>query len=203
MHDRWVWWSQFAAAILDTKDTGIASLENILTSLNFNTPEYINWLWSGFKKELLLKETIADKLDYLSAAVIRYKLMAAGKHCSYMPAAMSLKWAVLAVLKAEINNIHITCLQPQNIEQPAAAKLNTALSVPQLALFIRLMVDTKIIIQPSQLALLKQIAPVIGTAKVASISPKSLRVNYYTPENAAKNIVKDYLINMINCLRTY
>ena len=82
-------------------------------------------------------------------------------------------------------------------------KILTALSVPQLALFIRLLIDVGILQARSRSAILRKIASSLSTAKTGSISEESLRIKFYTPQSVAINIIKEYLYKMINLLRDY
>lgn len=82
--------------------------------------------------------------------------------------------------------------------------LITSLSVPQLALLIRLMVDAGMLVQGQNIsALMSKIATHIQTRKVLHISAESLRVKYYSPEKAAISILRDYMQKMIQLLRNY
>lgn len=81
--------------------------------------------------------------------------------------------------------------------------MHVDLSVPQLALFIRLFIDTGIIKNDNNTALLKYFAAFVSTSKASVISAESLRVNFYSVPAAAKEIVKDRLIQMVNQLRNY
>ncbi len=203
-YHRWLWWMQFFSVMLNPVSDENLSLDALLTALNFNAPEYLNWLLARLEKEISAKYTRPDKLNYLSDLLIQYKLKEVWKECAFNPGTTSVsKWLII-MIKTAIKKTGLE--QEQSLTQTQAAiseKLGTALSVPQLALFIRLLVDTNVIDQRSQSLLLKNIASVIHTARVADISPESLRINYYTPGTAAKNIVKEYLINMLNRLKMY
>jgi hypothetical protein len=203
-YHRWLWWMQFFSVILNTGSNENLCLEELLTILNFNTPEYVNWLLASLEKETAAKATCTEKLAYLSGLLIQYKLKDAWNEGAFNPAAPSVMKSLMIMIKTAIKKITLEHEPVQSAPQMNfPGKLGTALSVPQLALFIRLLVDTKVIDQHSQSLLLKNIASVIHTARVSDISPESLRINYYTPNTAAKNIVKEYLINMVNRLKNY
>ncbi|HEX5153614.1 MAG TPA: hypothetical protein VFW07_19330 [Parafilimonas sp.] len=202
-YHRWQWWSCFWCAASHLLKEKEIDLENLLTGLNFNTPEYVSWLVTRLKQEAGSQPSVSAKLDYLSCKIINYKLLP-GRAAAFIPASAKIKHVLIAALKRECKLLQL--MPAANISARAhteISKLNTGLSVPQLALFIRLMIDAKIINETNQSALLKNIAAVICTSRTASVSSESLRINYYTPNGTAKNIVKDHLLNMISLLRSY
>jgi hypothetical protein len=79
----------------------------------------------------------------------------------------------------------------------------TPMSVPQLALFVRLLVESGTIKCQNQSLLLRAIAASFSTAKATSISSESLRIKYYATDPASVNIVKEYVIKMMNQLRRF
>ncbi|CAN5416594.1 hypothetical protein BH10BAC2_BH10BAC2_18130 [soil metagenome] len=82
--------------------------------------------------------------------------------------------------------------------------VETNLSVPQLAVFVRLLVDTGIIAGRINIAsLTTNIAVMLRTRKASQISAESLRIKYYTPEQPAINILKEYLLQMMEALKKY
>jgi len=205
-YHRWLWWMQFFSVLLNPGSNETLCLEELLTTLNFNTPGYINWLLASLEKETAARHTRAEKLEYLSGLLMQYRLKEAWNEGAFNPAVPPVMGSLMIMIKTAIKKISFaseTVPPPPASQVNFLGKLGTTLSVPQLALFIRLLVDTKIIDQHSQALLLKNIASVIHTARVSDISPESLRINYYTPNNAAKNIIKEYLINMVNRLKNY
>lgn len=83
-------------------------------------------------------------------------------------------------------------------------QLVTNLSVPQLALFLRLIVDAGIIAGNNNItSLTAKVAAIVHTKKTAEVSPESLRIKYYAPEKAAISILKDYLLRMLGLLKNY
>jgi hypothetical protein len=200
-HHRWLWWMEFFSVILNSGSNENLCLKELLITLNFNTPEYITHILLGLQKQTAAKTNCTEKLRYLSGLLLQYKLQDRWNESAFNPAAPSVMKLHVLMIKSEIKKINAVQEQVQPLTPHE--KLGTSLSVAQLALFIRLLVDTKIIDQHSQALLLKNIASVMHTARVSDISPESLRINYYTPNTAAKNIVKEYLITMVNRLRNY
>lgn len=81
--------------------------------------------------------------------------------------------------------------------------LKTSLSVAQIALFMRILVDTGMIHSKNQSMLLRQVASILKASKSEAISPESLRVKFYDIDPSTINSVKDYVILLMNKLRTY
>ncbi len=116
---------------------------------------------------------------------------------------ISIQMAILALHHQEHNlfgSIHNT---------PAAGQLNkndrvlTGLSVSQLAVFCRLLSDSKIIQPTNQTEWLRIVAATCHTTKTNAISPDSLRAKWYNPEKAAINILTEYLHGMLKQLKHY
>ncbi|QEC67915.1 hypothetical protein FRZ67_11615 [Panacibacter ginsenosidivorans] len=82
--------------------------------------------------------------------------------------------------------------------------LQTNLSVPQLALFMRLLVESGVIAERNNITqLTSKAAAILQTKKSNCISAESLRIKYYAPEKAAINILKEYVSQMMQLLCRY
>ena len=79
--------------------------------------------------------------------------------------------------------------------------LQTPLSVAQLGLFIRLLVEGEIIKSENNSMLLRWIAASFKTKRTEVISAESLRIKYYAADQASVNIVREYLLRMMNQLK--
>jgi hypothetical protein len=116
----------------------------------------------------------------------------------------SVKSLIIAALNQEVDFLEKgNIVQPEQNLMQAPAVLQTPMSVSQLALFIRVMVDSGTIKCSNHSAMLRMIAGSVQTGKAVPISSESLRVKYYTTDPAAISILKDYIIKMMNQLRTY
>ena len=197
------WWCGFAGYMLNNMDTGNSrSLEDILVTLGFNTHVFINFLAAAIKQQLDSKPSVEEKLESIGSAIIKFDLMKVSR-LSYLPAQQNTREMMLLVLHTWRKCLPSGNNQSLKINKQGFEKINTALSVPQLALLVRLMVETKIINETNNSALVKNLASVVSTPKTPGVSAESLRVNYYTPGIAAKNIIREYLLNMVSLLRTY
>ncbi len=77
----------------------------------------------------------------------------------------------------------------------------TTLSVPQLALIIRLYKDTGVIKVTNQTQLMEKVARNFRTVAAATLAAGSINAKSYAPEMATVKKLKDVLINLMNQLR--
>jgi len=180
----------------------LSSLCHLLIILDFNTPVFIRWLLDNLAKRLEAVSTSSEKFHLLLEEISGYKNLLY-QTSGYIPARQSVAQLILDELKTRLYYFSRNFPQEQRVSKSAFSKINTSLSVPQLALLVRLMVETKLLNEVSQLSLLKNVAAFTSTPKAASISFESLRINYYMPGTAAKNIVKEHLLNMARLVNTY
>ncbi len=198
---QWNWWSRFITAY-EKSPKDLASLCEILIALGFNTPCFIRWLSAGLENKLGEMSNLFEKCGFIEEEMLKYRTVNTLSE-GYIPGNHSVKKIMISRLKVKLQYIARQSFEQQRTVKPALSKLNTVLSVPQLALLVRLMVETKILNEISQVALLKNVAACTSTSKAASISFESLRINYYTPAAPAKNIVKEYLLQMLRLVNTY
>jgi hypothetical protein len=118
--------------------------------------------------------------------------------------ALRLKQDVLRAIEHQIS-LYTTPALPEEKSAHSVMKpqqlLHTPLSVAQLALLLRIMVDAGAIECTNQTLLLKIIANSFTSKRAAVISPASLRVKYYDTDPASVQIVKGYVIRMMNNLQ--
>jgi len=203
----WVWWSYFCYYVNTEAATGkTTSLNAILTALNFNCSEYMVFLHTTCKHQLNVLDKHEEKIGFLTAELVKYKLLQHTTPVGYHPLAKCVSKTMLSLFKFELHGLKRQGNTPQlngQIHAGEFSRIETTLSVPQLALLARLLIDVNIIKTGNQGALLKQLAAIFSARGTAAVSPKSLRVNYYEPAFPAKNIVKDHLFAMLNQLKKY
>jgi hypothetical protein len=200
-YHQWLWWSKFAACCKSAA-MDLPSFRDILIRLNFNLPCFVDWLSENFIQQIEASSTMSEKLQLVISQILKYRNLNKIAN-GYIPAERSVKHAIITICKARLLYLTKQPLTESNVSNTALQKINTVLSVPQLALFVRLMVETKLLNETNQSAVLKNVAAVVFTSKTNAISFESLRVNYYTPNLATKNIVKEYLLQMIRLVNSY
>jgi hypothetical protein len=80
-------------------------------------------------------------------------------------------------------------------------KIQTNSSVPQIAYFIRLLVDTGLIKNKNTMELVRFFSSHISSKQVKNIAKESFRRQFYEAEDSAKATVKDAIIKMLNQIR--
>jgi Mg2+/Co2+ transporter CorB len=123
---------------------------------------------------------------------------------AHVPGQQSVSAAIIAVIKMHLMVVNANgSLAVKTVAVNNPQKLKTALSVPQLALFIRLITAMKIIDEDNTTGFLKLVASAVATNKTGNVSSESLRNNFYSPNIAAKEVMKDYLFGMLNLLKSF
>ncbi len=87
--------------------------------------------------------------------------------------------------------------QPVNTGQPIFL---TSLTIPQLGVFFRLLVDAGIIIADNKRLLVENLSRIFKTRYQTSPSPDKLRNKFYSFEPAAITIIRAQLVNMLSKL---
>lgn len=194
-----------------SKEEGVSrQLIQVLLLLNYNRFSFINYLMKNLKEKVNKIDSPYEKIRQWHIYLRDFKQLQHLPRYALFVNAPSLKKIIVRNIKEEINflkskeKIKGTAVPScANILQPTEEPLLTSLSVAQLALFVRLLVDVGIIETKNQLSLLKKIAAVMRTRKTVSISDESLRSKFYAPQTTAAIIIKEYLLNMMNKLRSY
>lgn len=77
-------------------------------------------------------------------------------------------------------------------------KLETSLTTSQLAYFIKVLIDTEIIITSSLKELFQFLADHIQTKDTVNLSVNSLFQKYLAPDESSKKIVESFLLEVLN-----
>ena len=178
-------------------------LIQLLQYFNFNHNRFLYILTARIAivvNELLSPEA---KLDNLHVHLKYYNQLQTKPQYSLHPHCPDLKESCLNWLQEEIYFIEKK-MQPNfilpQVPQKEITPIETSLSVPQLALFIRLVIEEGIIKNQSYRNLSQITAQHFKTKNALNISSESLRLKAYAPDNSTKQIVKDILLNMLNKL---
>jgi hypothetical protein len=172
---------------------------------NYNSTSFINFAIESIRHELNLNQNenigqLTDQLKKINLLVM--KPGAALYH--YKP---STKERIQSWLLEEINFIQVQqtlFVRPAPMDKDAEDyRINTSLSVQQLALWIRAAKDTGMIINKNHTALLKTMARIFTTPHSEKISPESLRIKSYINEKSAQNALKDLLMKMYKQVHNY
>jgi hypothetical protein len=190
--------------VSESRSTGSVDLLIIDTMISMNVCNisfityYIKWVKNSVPKP----KNKQEKIYRFVSAQNHLKQLAANRSGDASPIVKALH----AALNEEIGALQETAeivQRPGSKPEPLRHFLRTHLSVAQLALLLRLLVDTNIIKCHNQSLFLKVIATAFRTSRVDIISPESLRTKYYTSEPAAKSAIRSHLLTMINHLHKY
>ncbi len=200
-YNTWLWWSHFCHHANRFLQTDSSGLEDLLTLCSFNCPGYLAFLYNSIDKKFN-GLTAREISFFISDELVKYKCLQPLTPCSFLPAALSIKKAMLSFLKTRKRSWeNCTVTNPTPLQSHPKTMVN--LSVPQMALFIKLFIEAGLIKSENHTAFLRHLAGALTTPNTNIISADSLRANFYSPGDAAKKIVKDQLFLMINQLKTH
>lgn len=186
-----------------TSGTAIDSLLlNAMISMNVSSIPFITYYMKWLKNSMPETKSRNEKIELLVGARNQLNQLAANPTGHPIPVIQTLHTAISGEIAALRDNPGIAHTNQVARDTPSRF-LRTHLSVAQLALFLRLLVDTNIIRCHNQSLFLKIIAGSFRTVNVDIISPESLRTKYYTAEQSVKNAVKSHLLTMINHIHKY
>lgn len=184
-----------------SKDTIIQSL----IYWNFNSTSLINFAIERIRHEL--NTTQHEKVERLTDQLKKINLLVMKPGAALYQHKPSVKERIQSWLLEEINFIQVQqslFIRPAPLEKDSEdLKINTSLSVQQLALWIRAAKDTGMIINKNHTALLKTMARIFTTPHSESISAESLRIKSYANEKSAQNALKDLLMKMYKQVHNY
>lgn len=184
------------------------SIDNITQSLlylNFNSVSFINFEIERIRFQLNISQN--EKAEQLTDQLKKINLLVMKPGAALYPHKPSTKERIQSWILEEINFIQLQkslFIRPAPIEKDFEdLKINTSLSVQQLALWIRAAKDAGMIINKNHSTLLKTVARIFTTPHSESISPESLRIKSYINEKSAQNALKDLLMKMYKQVHNY
>ncbi len=191
-------------SILFQNDEGI--IKKILFSNNFNSWKFLFYLTEEIKNSVEAEDTLTGQLEkyYWHQKVVNQSLTKPSLFLHYKRA--SIKDSLSAWISEEIIFVEkrFQLLQPVNGSQNRLIngnfKIETELSVPQLAFFIRILTETGTIRNKNLKELLGFFSRHFQTKRVLNISLASLYSKYYNVTDSDKSVVKSFLIRMLNRL---
>ncbi|MEO6301601.1 MAG: hypothetical protein ABIP51_00385 [Bacteroidia bacterium] len=190
-------------------DSHIFTNESILflaKEINYNSIELFNYSINTISVAANKIEVLAEKVDFLYH---KLKMVNQKQHktiLSFNSNLPSLKQQIIGWLEEEINYL-TKKMQLLTIEQQPSLfnefekpKIQSGLSVAQLAYFFKLQVDASIITHKNQRDIFRHIAENYQTSKANEISAESLSNKFYNAESSTMNVLKDYLFQMIKLI---
>ncbi len=179
-------------------------LEKLLMEMNFNHPFFAEYISNKLSAKAEEYETVQEKIEFWRGCQKEFAPFEIKPSLSLNPDAPSLKTSLTEIITSGLASLEKQTMQQRqqgSNEAMKGEKIETKLSVSQLAVFLRLAAEEGIIVHKNQSDIFRRVAATFQTAKTDTISVQSLRGKYHSPERAATDIVKDYLIGMMNRLR--
>ncbi|MCY7293473.1 MAG: hypothetical protein LH615_14945 [Ferruginibacter sp.] len=167
----------------------------VLVSCNFNSGKFIlyviEWCAGGIKDDM-------PEVNYWCTVLKLVNRMPITPNMCLHPVFEPCKQQLIQSITTEL--FASEKMLPEQINE---AKLITAMSVGQLAVFIRLMVDTEVLQTKNVMAIIKFFSKNFRTYRTVQISDESLRQRYYNIDKASIDINRRYLAGMMNKLKEY
>lgn len=176
----------------------------ILKEINYNSIEVFNYSIDRIIKNSDSHEDIAAKIDFFYHKLKLVNQRQCKTQLSFNTNLPSLKHQVIGWLEEEINyltkkhQLNTQQQQPNLFSQLDKPKLQSGLSVAQLAYFFKLQVDAGIIPHKNQRDIFRHIAESYQTSKVHEISAESVGSKFYNAESSTSDAIKSLLIKMLN-----
>ena len=200
----------YQAALTSFLNKGCISndhLQAFLCSCNYNSNAFLEYY---FKVEKPAEhEPIAYQIKFYYRQLKLMNQLHVTASIKYDPSLPDVKERISTWLREEINFLEKQ-QQPEQLlpvcngaPVSTSGKLHTSLSVSNLSLGIKLLLDTGIIKTNNTKALIKVIAGNFRTEKSETISEISLRNKIYNIETAAATGMKDIIITLLNEVRKY
>lgn len=195
-----IFWQQVFSSLQDCPELLTKNCLHILISHNFNEVQFVDYLIHYWSEIILGNEddpsTIIYWMQKMNQIENSYPAQTSGGYqngvdCKQM------------ILKAIENKIQVIAACESTVRGKIDETIETNLSVSQLGLFLRLQVDANMIRKDNNTALIRQIAALYRTNRVIKISHENLYKKFYTCDPASISILRTYLINMLNLLKTY
>jgi hypothetical protein len=177
-------------------------LHILLFHFNFNSPDYISFCIAGLQKRLASLQTNSEKLKVLRLYLKLMNQVIIRPGSSLVPeATVTANKQVKKWLEEEINY-----LPPQVMENghsPAIEKIDTSLSSGELAVFITLFTEGKIITDTNKAKIYRSFAALFTTVGSDSLSADSLRSKAANKKSSSIEKVRGKIWDCFNIIREW
>jgi hypothetical protein len=169
--------------------------------INFNTPKFLSHCAKVIKESYQSKSTLSEQLERLSHFVKLINQQQEKPGFSYKPVLKSLKtqlseWVIEEIIYLEKKQQLSFAFKVDKTTESSMRKdfkILTESSVPQIAYFVRILMETGLIKN-----VIRFFSKHFRTARVETISPDSFRSKFYNTEHTAKEAVKDDVQKLLN-----
>ncbi len=192
---------------IQTKKTAIEYDESLLKQrlihINFNSISFLNYLITEIKNEISEMDSTKGQVEKLYWYLKNLNQTHVKPGYIFNPAQKGIKEFITDWIIEEIIFLEKKLLlsspygnNPQLLDPNF--KLITCLSVPQIACFIRLLVESGIIKNKNKKELINFSAMLFQSKRQENISAESLRTKFYNIEESARQEVKNLIIQLLN-----
>lgn len=188
---------------ISDKEVSESDLNRWLFDLNFNSLEYFDYKTDEIIKSLHVLESVNDKIDELYQLLKCYNQRQRYNYNKFDKKLPSIKEQIVNWIEEEIDylskkkSVVISSKQEDTFTQ-SRVKIQTSLSVAQLAYFFKLLMMVKIIINKNHSEIFRFIAENFSAKEAATISAKSVKSKFYNVEWSTITSIRDFIIDLLN-----
>lgn len=184
-------------------------VNELLYRINYNSFDIQFYKTALIKIEVEAIESISDKIDYLYHSLKNVNQRRSKVNIAFDSSLMSLKDQLTGWLEEEINylnkKIQLQTKQPSfNLfSENDKLKLESGLTVAQLACFFKLQSDVGIISHKVQQDIFKHLSESYQTTNVSDISQGSIKNKFYNFDSSTIEMMKQKIIEMLNLIKAH
>lgn len=181
-------------------------IHEILYQINYNAYDLQFYKTAFITNELQQIESLNDKIDYLYHRLKLVNQRRCRVHLAYDSSLASLKDQLTLWIEEEINYFNKKLAiharqQPNNLfTETENTKIETSLTVAQLALFYKLQLDVGMIKNKVLNDVSKHLAESYQTTNAADISQSSIKKKFYNYDTSTIEVLKHKVIEILNQL---
>ncbi len=184
-------------------------IKEILYEVNFNSIDFFNFEIQAIQLTSNQYDSISEKIDYYYHCLKTVNQRHCKLHIAFSPELNSLKQQLIFWIEEEISylNKKIALNKPEQkvnlFSDIEKVKLQSGLTVAQLAFFFKLQADVGIISHKIQRDIFRHIAENYQTSKVVDISQDSIKNRYYNIDNSVIEVLKEKIIQILNQIKQH
>ncbi len=197
-------------------ELGDAQLENeklnlqvcmVLCYLNYNANRFYKYCIQKISQYIQKQRSLSGQMEKLAYLLKLNNQIQVKPGFAYHPKAHTFQEQLSEWITEELHYLEkrqqLLNPYPANADEPVQKnfKLKTDLSVPQLAYFLKLLIETGIIKNKNTLEVIRFTAGIIQTKNTENISWGGLRARFYQPQQHAVETIKDRVISFLNYIR--
>lgn len=181
----------------------------LLMQLNFNSIRFFNYFIERLQERSRLWSSLPDKIEFFSQQLKIINQLPVEPGPAFkpeLPAAREQTGGWICEELAFLEKKQRLNLLPVAMGESAlneTTKVQTSLSVAQLALAVKLLIEAKVITNKNAAELMRMVAGSFKTDRQELISEESLRNKSYSFETSTVNRLKDVVIELLNLVRRY